>query len=265
MIKALFFDIDGTLVSFETHQIPASTIRALEEAKAQGVKVFIATGRPIPLINNLGAIEHLIDGYITTNGACCIVDGKVIFINAIPETDCQTLIRISDERGIPTIFVGEKNLVVYHPDKEVEHIFYDYLHAPRLTEADPRELMRHERITQITPFFTEAIEQEVMPLIPGCISGRWYPAFCDITAIGSDKGNGIRHIAKHFGFGIEETMAFGDGGNDISMIKVAGIGVAMGNANESLKPVADYITSSVDEDGVEKAMREFGVMHSPAF
>ena len=57
-------------------------------------------------------------------------------------------------------------------------------------------------------------------------------------------------------------MAFGDGGNDISMIKVAGIGVAMGNANESLKPVADYITSSVDEDGVEKAMREFGVISS---
>ena len=70
---ALFFDIDGTLVSFETHQIPPSTILALTQAKANGHKVFIATGRPPIIITNLGAIEHLIDGYVTTNGA--LADG----------------------------------------------------------------------------------------------------------------------------------------------------------------------------------------------
>ena len=70
---ALFFDIDGTLVSFQTHEIPASTILALTQAKANGSRVYIATGRPPLIINNLGAIEHLIDGYITTNGALCYV------------------------------------------------------------------------------------------------------------------------------------------------------------------------------------------------
>ena len=60
---ALFYDIDGTLVSFESHQIPPSTILALTQAKANGHKVFIATGRPPIIITNLGAIEHLIDGY----------------------------------------------------------------------------------------------------------------------------------------------------------------------------------------------------------
>lgn len=65
-IKALFFDIDGTLVSFRTHKIPQSTVDALENAKRNGVAVYISTGRPIMLINNLGQIEHLIDGYITT-------------------------------------------------------------------------------------------------------------------------------------------------------------------------------------------------------
>ena len=68
---ALFFDIDGTLVSFQTHEIPASTIQALAQAKANGSRVYIATGRPPLIITNLGAIEHLIDGYITTNGALC--------------------------------------------------------------------------------------------------------------------------------------------------------------------------------------------------
>lgn len=64
-IKAAFFDIDGTLVSFKTHQIPASTIKAIEQAKEQGVKIFISTGRPVAIINNIDTIRHLIDGYIT--------------------------------------------------------------------------------------------------------------------------------------------------------------------------------------------------------
>ena len=74
MIKALFFDIDGTLVSFRTHEIPESTVNALEEVKKQGLKVYISTGRPLSIITNLGQIQHLIDGYITTNGAYCFVD-----------------------------------------------------------------------------------------------------------------------------------------------------------------------------------------------
>ncbi len=62
---ALFFDIDGTLVSFETHEIPPSTILALTQAKANGSRVYIATGLPPIIITNLGAIEHLIDGVIS--------------------------------------------------------------------------------------------------------------------------------------------------------------------------------------------------------
>ena len=79
---ALFFDIDGTLVSFKTHEIPASTILALTQAKANGHRVFIATGRPPIIITNLGAIEHLIDGYVTTNGALCYVGEEIRITDA---------------------------------------------------------------------------------------------------------------------------------------------------------------------------------------
>ena len=82
-IKALFFDIDGTLVSFRTHKIPQSTVDALEDAKRNGVAVYISTGRPIMLINNLGQIEHLIDGYITTNGARCFVGNHTVCLHQI--------------------------------------------------------------------------------------------------------------------------------------------------------------------------------------
>ena len=82
---ALFFDIDGTLVSFQTHEIPASTILALTQAKANGSRVYIATGRPPLIINNLGAIEQLIDGYITTNGALCYVGDEMVTCQPIPK------------------------------------------------------------------------------------------------------------------------------------------------------------------------------------
>lgn len=74
MTKALFFDIDGTLVSFQTHEIPVSAVEALAAAKAEGHRIFIATGRPRIIISNLGALQErgLIDGYITMNGAYCL-------------------------------------------------------------------------------------------------------------------------------------------------------------------------------------------------
>ena len=104
---ALFFDIDGTLVSFETHQIPASTILALTQAKANGHKVFIATGRPPIIITNLGAIEHLIDGYVTTNGAYCFVGDEVVACKSIPPHEARLIVDDAIEKNYGVIVVGE--------------------------------------------------------------------------------------------------------------------------------------------------------------
>jgi Cof subfamily protein (haloacid dehalogenase superfamily) len=121
-------------------------------------------------------------------------------------------------------------------------------------------MVLEQRILQLTPFFTEEYEQELMARIPACTSGRWHPVFTDITAKGADKGEGILALAAHLGLDPRHTMAFGDGGNDASMIKAAGIGVAMGNALESLKQEADYVTSSVDDDGILHALRHFQLL-----
>lgn len=95
---ALFFDIDGTLVSFKTHTIPASTIAALTQAKANGHKIFIATGRPPLIITNLGAIQQLIDGFVTINGALCFVDNQVVSCKAIPQEDVLILVNDAQQK-----------------------------------------------------------------------------------------------------------------------------------------------------------------------
>lgn len=81
-----------------------------------------------------------------------------------------------------------------------------------------------------------------------------------MTARGADKGKALQRMAEHLGMDISETMAFGDGGNDKSIICAAGIGVAMGNAIDDVKALASYVTDHVDNDGVSKALRHFGII-----
>ena len=115
-------------------------------------------------------------------------------------------------------------------------------------------------VLQITPFLDEEHERELLPLVPNSTAARWYPAFCDLTSAKADKANGISAIAEHMGIDISETMAFGDGGNDLTMLRAAGIGVAMGNALDTVKAHADYVTSSVDEDGITNALKHFEII-----
>lgn len=153
MIKALFFDIDGTLVSFHTHEIPPSAIEALAAAKAKGIHLFIATGRPGIIINNLTALQerNLIDGYITMNGGYCFVGEEVIYKSAIPATDVQALMQYCSGRNIPCIAVGEHDICVCQPNDQVRQIFHDFLKVDVLPVKTPEEAIQGREIFQMTP------------------------------------------------------------------------------------------------------------------
>ena len=176
MTKALFFDIDGTLVSFKTHRIPSSTIEALEAAHAKGHKIFIATGRPKAIINNLSELQdrNLIDGYITMNGAYCFVGEQVIYKSAIPQKEVKAMAAFCEKKGVPCIFVEEHHISVCQPDDMVKKIFYDFLHVNVIPTVSFEEATSKE-IIQMTPFITEEEEKEIRPSIPTCEIGRWYP------------------------------------------------------------------------------------------
>ena len=96
--------------------------------------------------------------------------------------------------------------------------------------------------------------------MPNSKAARWTTHFTDVIPKVGGKNTGIDAVIAHFGIKLEETMEFGDGGNDIDMLKHAGIGVAMGNAVENVKEIADYITTSVDDDGITNALKHFNVI-----
>ena len=163
---ALFFDIDGTLVSFKTHEIPASTILALTQAKANGHRVFIATGRPPIIITNLGAIKHLIDGYVTTNGALCIVGSETVACHAIPADAVHHIADDAIARSYGLIVIGERDVAVYDPKGDVDRIFRQELAVENLHLAKPLEAVLDQRILQITAFFDADYETTLMSRLP---------------------------------------------------------------------------------------------------
>ena len=93
-----------------------------------------------------------------------------------------------------------------------------------------------------------------------CEITSWHDTGIDIVAKGSGKDVGIKHFIERYGIERDDTMAFGDGENDIRMLKYAGVGVALGNAKEEVKRIADYVTADIDDDGVEKALKHFGLI-----
>lgn len=256
-IKAVFFDIDGTLVSFKSHTVPESARRAIARLREQGVKVFIATGRLMKHVAIVNDIE--VDGYITVNGGYCITSaGEVIFESAFPRATVERVIDLSEQYGFDLNVMTHEDMYVNSMGERVQKIASMINIMP--TVADVRAIAETQPVVQMCPYISRELEQEIMPLLPDCVGSRWIETFMDLNVRGVDKSLGIQQVMNYYGLTMAEAMAFGDGGNDLPMVRDAAVGVAMGNACDELKAVADYITSSVDEDGVSRALEHFGLI-----
>ena len=259
-VKAVFFDIDGTLVSFKTHRVPQSALDAVAALRRRGIKVYIATGRPVAFIDNLGGLEY--DGMVTVTGAYCFArGGEVISRRPVPAADVERVVAhlSGGVDTYPVVFVCSDSLFLSQVNEEVRSVFRLLdLGVPPVfsaTAALGREVL------QLISFFRADRERHFMStLMPGCSALRWHPSFADVIARGVDKSAGIDQVLAYEGLSLDNAMAFGDGGNDVSMLAHVPCGVAMGNACDELKAVADYVTASVDDDGVAKALRHFGLL-----
>lgn len=259
-IKAIFFDIDGTLVSFNSHQMPPSTKRALTQLQANGIKIFIATGRMLPMITVVDDISF--DGYITYNGAHCVNEKKeVIYSNPIPKEDLESLVNYLDTEPFPVAFMLKDEMTVNLVSDQVEKMaHYVDVAVPRV--EDPHVTIQQD-VYQLCLYVDGDKEQEILQTVfKHCASNRWSPIFADVNAHVNNKQTGIDRILEYYHIDLSETMAFGDGGNDIPMLQHAAIGVAMGNASDEVKASADYVCEPIDNDGIENALKHFGLIGS---
>lgn len=271
-IKLVALDLDGTLLDSKKH-LSARNRRALEACVEKGIYVVPATGRTV-----LGIPEELkampgIRYAITLNGGVLIDMAKNRVIDE-RKLDCQATLEILE--------VVSGFHVMYDAYIEgmgiSESRFYDHLDEYNI----PEEIQKLVRITRtVVPNIEDHIRQSDVPVEKinlycsslkdretirtllaerkDIIISSSLENNLEINALGATKGQGIRRLADHLGLGIEETMACGDGENDLTMIQMAGIGVAMANGEEALKTLADYVTATNDEDGVAQAIERFAL------
>jgi len=257
-IKAVFFDIDGTLLSFKTHEVSPSTEEAIAQLQAKGIKTILSTGRAITSIDHVKYLNF--DGYITFNGGYCVSqEGHILLKKTIDPRDIKALLNYAKQQPLSFSLMSEQEITIHDVTPGIAGM-YAHLNLPVPKPVDI-ENVDPASILQTNIFISPDEEKDFMAgIMPNSLASRWTPLFADVNPAGQSKKVGIDIFCKHFGIDLAHTMAFGDGGNDITMLQHVNLGIAMGNANPEVKAIADYVTDDVDSDGIWNALKHFSVL-----
>lgn len=256
MIKAAFFDVDGTLLSHKTKQVPRSTIAALEKLKQQGIRCIVATGRQIGEMDKLPMGGVTFDGYITMNGQLTMdANRRELYGMPLEGEVKEYALKLFRERKVPVILVEQGRLYVNHNCPKVTAV-----QTAISSKVPPEGEYEGAPLYQACVYITEEETAVLEPVLGKCVVTRWHPGGVDIIAKGGGKRTAVEQYCRLRGWKPEEIIAFGDSENDLEMLRFAGIGVALGNAEPEVKAAADYVTDDIDEDGVAKALRHFNLI-----
>ncbi len=251
-MNIVFFDIDGTL-AIRKH-VPESAAKAVAALRANGNLSFICTGRNVIYAkNNFGAYA---DGFICNNGRLAVLKDEVIFEEPIPCDVLEIIIRKLDELNAAYVFHSiDQGYYAGNPegfeilksaqDPGYMHICSDFSNLKLYNFDVWFKDMDHRH----------AIEQTLEGI--SLLNPHGPHPTADMTVMGCDKGDAIVHIAEKMNIPLQNTYAFGDGINDLAMLKKAGHGVAMGNAVEPVKEAAEFITTDIKDDGVYNGLKYF--------
>lgn len=249
MIKAIFFDIDGTLYSHRSYQIPESALLALRQLREQGILLFISTGRHMSTIEHILGNQISFDGYISLTGQICLDGEKHIFYkNPICRADTEKIVEFFNRKTLPLTLMEENRRYANFADKaEKEAALF----------SPPIEAYQGGTIYQASGSFREEEAGELLPYLTNCKFATWSNGAIDIISTDGGKMVGIQKLLEHYHLSADSIMAFGDGDNDADMLEFARIGVAMGNGSPKAKEAADYITTDIDADGIWLALKHF--------
>ncbi|MBQ9404934.1 MAG: HAD family phosphatase [Synergistaceae bacterium] len=271
-IKLIAFDLDDTVLNTQKKLTP-ETLRVLYRAAELGIEIVPSTGRfwgaVTDEIKNLPFVRYA----VTLNGAAIfdVKSQKTIARFEIPSERAETMARVFDE--LPVIYdsiidgQGYMNREFHERVKDITIGEWQYkiIYGLRKPVDDLHEIINQSSGVQKMQIYTKDRDLRAnllaaLPVVfPNSLFTSSVPNNIEINDLKANKGDGLRFVASHLGIEMSESMAFGDGLNDISMIKAAGIGVAMGNAVREVKDVADHVTGTCDEDGVAEGIKIFCV------
>lgn len=264
--RALVLDIDGTLTNQEKKITPRNKA-AVKSLLERGIPIILASGRPtagvMPLAHELSL--QLYGGYVLAFNGAKLIDcksGRTIFERVLPPGKVPQIVDFAKENGAVALSYENDNTVITEqpddpyvqmesklnriPIKKVENLV-DYITFPAvkcLLVGDGERMALLEELSK-------------KEIGEGLSIYRSEPYFLEMMPQGVDKASALKELISTLGIAREELVVCGDGFNDLSMIRFAGLGIAMANAQEVVKQAADYITASNEEDGVALAIDRF--------
>ena len=272
MYKLLAIDMDGTLLNDEK-KISLANYEAIQQARENGVKVVLASGRPLVgfkrYLEELNLVSEE-DYAVAFNGALVQSSegGEIISKTTLTLEDYKSLYKLSKELKV-NIHALTETSVISPKDSE-------YTRREAEMNGISNEIIAVEDVTEDTTIvkvmFIDKPEliDEIIQKIPEEVSSKYTvvrsaPFFLEFLHKSVNKGAGVAALAKKLNIKQEEVICIGDAGNDIHMIKYAGLGVAMGNAFPEVKRIANFITKTNEEDGVAYIINKFILNGEEAF
>ncbi len=260
MIKAAFFDIDGTLVSLKTKVYPKSLPPAIAALRKKGIKCFVATGRSKFEIAEEGLLDGIeFDGFLTNNGQDAYTPhGELLYGTPVDPINVRTAYQWAKDNNIVIWMVSATHSLMSHTDPIVEDAM-EAIHT-KLPSVGNMELFLSEPVYKVVLFTTREKILELLPLVSRSRTTQWYHTGQDIISLRGGKKLCMLECLSRLGLTPEEAIAFGDSENDIEMLETAGIGVAMDNGTPECKAAADYIAPDCDDDGILRALQHFNLL-----
>lgn len=254
--KIVFFDVDGTITHHEDGSISYRTKEAIKALKRKGIQIVAATGRPLSMCKE---IEELgIDTFITANGAYVKHKQKVIHKVPMDKNIIQEVVEFATTENQALSFYtedfsmnGVKDINILKALKETLSL-NDY---PAINQ-----LIYNQEVFLMCLFATDETVEKYVHKFPHLTFKRWHPFVLNVLLEEVSKSLAIKEVLQYFRIDKSEAIAFGDGENDIDMLELVGLGIAMGNGNEKLKNVADFVTKKSSEDGIEFALKKYGII-----
>lgn len=260
--KIFFFDIDGTLLSEITGEVPESAVYVLAELKKRGHLTFINTGRMFCSVPDL--IKELpVTGYICGCGTEILYEGDTIFLKQIPEERFREIADVIWKCDGDVVLEGVKdcyfseNTSRFDKMEQLRHAFVELGMGLTCNIQDKECECSKYCFFADEKTNLDGIMEDLSKDMDVMYRGN---DFYEVSPHPCSKASGIDLVLRHFGFSKEQAYVFGDSSNDLSMFKVVQHAIAMGKHDKILEPFTEFITKTVEEDGILYALKQYGIL-----
>lgn len=262
MSKYVFFDIDGTLWD-ENMKVPESTRKAIALLQSNGHKAFICTGRAMGNVCDPQFDEIGFDGYIASCGNHVQMNGTILHENNLSYEIVKAIYDASREHHMPVIYEGTEfqwlDRTGFEGDPYIDYIVENLKDAAVfLDECDLKDI-RANKFSALVKDNTNfsAIEELLKDYFVFLDHGD---GIIEAVPVGTSKATGIQWLCDHLHIPVADTYAIGDSINDLEMLQFAGHSIAMGNASQAAKEVAEYVTTDIHENGIWNALKHYNLI-----